>query len=99
MWKSAVKICHVAGFLWMQVLCIDEATASVDLETDQLIQRMIHEQFANNAVLTIAHRIHTIMDSDRVLVMQAGRVAEFEPPQVLLANPDSLFYGLVHGNS
>ena len=81
-----------------QVLCLDEATASVDHETDQLIQQTIRQEFRHNTVLTVAHRINTILDSDRVLVMQAGQVAEFAKPQDLLNNKDSIFYSLVHGN-
>ena len=84
--------------MYYQVLCLDEATASVDQETDQLIQKTIREQFASNTVLTVAHRINTVLDSDRVIVMQAGRVAEFAAPKDLLSNTRSLFYSLVHGN-
>ena len=80
-----------------QILCIDEATASVDLETDILIQQTIRTEFQHSTVLTIAHRINTIMDSDRVLVMADGTVAEFAPPGRLLSSPNSLFYKLVHG--
>ena len=79
------------------MLCIDEATASVDQETDTLIQQTIRKEFSDQTVLTIAHRINTVLDSDRVLVMSDGGVAEFGPPHRLLQNPDSLFYGLVHG--
>ena len=78
------------------MLCIDEATASVDLPTDQLIQQTIREEFDQNTVITIAHRINTVMDCDRVLVMDAGKVAEFDPPHDLLQDRHSLFYSLVH---
>ncbi|XP_069116792.1 ATP-binding cassette sub-family C member 10-like isoform X1 [Argopecten irradians] len=80
-----------------KVLCIDEATASVDLETDKLIQETIRQEFVNSTVLTIAHRINTIMDSDRVLVMDQGQVAELDSPENLLKNSQSQFYQLVHG--
>ncbi|XP_049547987.1 ATP-binding cassette sub-family C member 4-like [Anopheles darlingi] len=73
------------------ILILDEATASVDQRTDELIQRTIRTQFTNCTVLTIAHRIHTIMDSDRVLVMDAGRMVEFDHPQRLLQRPDGYF--------
>ncbi len=79
------------------MLCIDEATASVDQLTDSLIQETLRQEFKDHTVLTIAHRINTVLDCDRVLVMNAGRVVEFEPPSVLLQNPRSMFYGLVHG--
>ncbi|KYO39998.1 multidrug resistance-associated protein 1 [Alligator mississippiensis] len=67
-----------------KILVLDEATAAVDLETDQLIQSTIRSEFADCTVLTVAHRLHTIMDSNRVLVLQAGRIAEFDSPEVLL---------------
>ena len=67
------------------------------METDMLIQETIRTEFVDSTVLTIAHRINTIMDSDRVLVMSEGRVAEFAPPGRLLQDAESLFYGLVHG--
>ncbi|XP_015763601.1 PREDICTED: multidrug resistance-associated protein 7-like [Acropora digitifera] len=79
-----------------QVLCIDEATASVDLETDKLMQQTIREEFSESTVLTIAHRLDTIMKSDRVLVMDRGTVVEFDNPKVLLGSKRSFFYGLVH---
>ena len=77
-----------------KVLILDEATAAIDLETDDLIQATIRQEFADCTVLTIAHRLNTIMDSSRVLVLDAGRIAEFESPQNLLRNEDSVFYGM-----
>ncbi|XP_054161113.1 multidrug resistance-associated protein 1-like [Oppia nitens] len=74
------------------VLILDEATAAVDVETDTLIQTTIRSEFANCTVLTIAHRLNTILDSDRVLVLSDGRVVEFESPTVLLSNISSQFY-------
>ncbi|KAG0042053.1 Multidrug resistance-associated protein 1, partial [Gryganskiella cystojenkinii] len=79
----------------IQILCLDEATAAIDIETDNAIQVALRKSFKNCTVLTIAHRINTIMDSDRIIVLDQGRVAEFDPPQVLLSNPDSIFYSLV----
>ncbi|KAF9557780.1 hypothetical protein EC968_007434 [Mortierella alpina] len=79
----------------IQILCLDEATAAIDIETDNAIQIALRKSFQNCTVLTIAHRINTIMDSDRIIVLDHGRVAEFDPPQVLLNNPDSIFYSLV----
>jgi len=77
-----------------KVLVLDEATAAVDLETDDLIQATIREEFRDCTVLTIAHRINTIMDYDKIMVMDAGRVREFDSPQVLLEDSNSLFRGL-----
>ncbi|NXK78360.1 MRP2 protein, partial [Amazona guildingii] len=67
-----------------KILILDEATAAVDLETDHLIQTTIRSEFADCTVLTIAHRLHTIMDSNRVMVLQAGRIVEFDSPEELL---------------
>ncbi|XP_056643788.1 probable multidrug resistance-associated protein lethal(2)03659 isoform X1 [Diorhabda sublineata] len=78
-----------------KVLVLDEATANVDPYTDGLIQTTIRKKFDNCTVLTIAHRLHTIMDSDKVLVMDAGRVAEFDHPHTLLQNENGIFYSLV----
>ncbi|XP_069971116.1 ATP-binding cassette sub-family C member 3 [Penaeus vannamei] len=77
-----------------RILVLDEATAAIDLETDDLIQATIRSQFAHCTVLTIAHRLNTIMDSDRVLVLHQGSVAEFDTPARLLADPHSVFYGM-----
>ncbi|KAH9493041.1 Multidrug resistance-associated protein 7 [Bulinus truncatus] len=82
-----------------KVLCIDEATANVDMETDSLIQITIRSEFKDSTVLTIAHRIHTVLDSHRVLVLKDGAVAEFSPPGALLQDNGSLFYSLVYGSS
>uniref|UniRef100_A0A8C9SYZ2 Multidrug resistance-associated protein 1-like n=1 Tax=Scleropages formosus TaxID=113540 RepID=A0A8C9SYZ2_SCLFO len=67
-----------------RILILDEATAAVDLETDDLIQSTIRKQFSHCTVLTIAHRLHTILDSSRVMVLDAGRIVEFDSPSALL---------------
>lgn len=77
-----------------KLLILDEATAAIDLETDNLIQTTIREEFKDCTVLTIAHRLNTILDSDRVLVMDNGKVVELDPPQVLLSNRKSIFYSM-----
>uniref|UniRef100_A0A8C9Z033 ATP-binding cassette, sub-family C (CFTR/MRP), member 10 n=1 Tax=Sander lucioperca TaxID=283035 RepID=A0A8C9Z033_SANLU len=78
-----------------KVLCIDEATASVDQKTDKLLQQTIREKFQDMTVLTIAHRINTIMDCDRVLVMHAGKVVEFDTPAALCQTDHSILQRLV----
>ena len=67
-----------------KVLVLDEATASIDNATDAAVQLRIRQEFQDATVLTIAHRLHTIMDSDRVLVLEHGRVKEFDTPKALL---------------
>ncbi|KAG0044636.1 hypothetical protein BGZ83_010140 [Gryganskiella cystojenkinii] len=77
-----------------RILILDEATAAVDVETDELIQNTIRKEFADRTVLTIAHRIKTVMDSDQILVLDQGRVLEYAPPKVLLQDKGSMFYSL-----
>ncbi|XP_052048462.1 ATP-binding cassette sub-family C member 10 [Apodemus sylvaticus] len=81
-----------------KILCIDEATASVDQKTDQLLQQTICKRFANKTVLTIAHRLNTILNSDRVLVLQAGRVVELDSPSALRSQPHSVFQQLLQSS-
>jgi len=79
-----------------KILVMDEATAAVDFETDSLIQKTIREQFAGVTVLTIAHRINTIMDYDKILVLDRGLMVEFDSPENLLKDKNGVFYSLVH---
>ncbi|XP_031342454.1 multidrug resistance-associated protein 4-like isoform X5 [Photinus pyralis] len=78
-----------------KILILDEATANVDMETDTLIQETIRTQFSNCTVLTVAHRLNTIIDSDKVLVMDMGVAVEFDHPHLLLQNQNGVFYNLV----
>lgn len=77
-----------------KVLILDEATAAVDLETDSMIQTTIRKEFKDCTILTIAHRLNTIMDSTRILVLDKGKIGEFDSPSNLLANKQSNFYSL-----
>ena len=78
-----------------RILILDEATSSIDTATDGVIQGTIATAFADCTVLTIAHRLHTIIQSDRVLVLDAGRVAEYDTPAALLRRPGGAFKALV----
>ncbi|XP_033248602.1 multidrug resistance-associated protein 1 isoform X7 [Drosophila miranda] len=77
-----------------KLLVLDEATAAVDLETDDLIQKTIRTEFKECTVLTIAHRLNTILDSDKVIVLDKGQITEFASPTELLDNPKSAFYSM-----
>ncbi|KAI8972894.1 ATP-binding cassette transporter [Trametes punicea] len=77
-----------------KVLLMDEATASVDYATDELIGKTIRHEFADSTILTIAHRLRTVIDYDRVMLLDQGRIVEFDKPATLLSNPHSKFYAL-----
>ena len=77
-----------------KILVLDEATAAVDLETDSVIQKTIRESFIGVTILTIAHRINTILDYDKVLVLHKGTILEFDDPAILLENDQSVFHAL-----
>jgi ABC-type multidrug transport system fused ATPase/permease subunit len=77
-----------------RIFILDEATANVDLDTDKVVQALIRKEFANCTVLTIAHRIATVMDYDKIVVLDFGKVVEFDSPSALLQNPNSIFYSL-----
>ncbi|TPX76960.1 hypothetical protein CcCBS67573_g01803 [Chytriomyces confervae] len=74
-----------------RILVLDEATSSIDIKTDELIQKILREEFQDSSILCIAHRINTILDYDRILVLDSGRAKEFDTPSALLSNADSLF--------
>jgi len=77
-----------------RILLLDEATAALDSDTNVAVQHVLKAHFSDRTIFTIAHRLDTIIDNDRILVMNAGVVAEFDRPDVLLAKPDSIFYEL-----
>jgi ATP-binding cassette subfamily C (CFTR/MRP) protein 4 len=78
-----------------KLIVLDEATANVDLKTDELIQSSIRNRFKNCTVLTIAHRLNTVIDSDKIFVMDKGMVVEFGHPHQLLQNHEGFFYRYV----
>ena len=82
-----------------KIIILDEATANVDYKTDHLIQDVIRNRFKESTVLTIAHRLNTIMDYDKVIVMDQGRVVEFDKPEVLLQNKTGFFSRLVQSHN
>lgn len=71
---------------------MDEATANVDSKNEEIIQNTIHELLSNSTIITIAHRIKTILNYDRILVLKDGEVKEFDTPSNLISNKNSLFY-------
>lgn len=77
-----------------KILIMDESTASIDVHTEKKLQAIIKAAFGATTTITIAHRLETIMGSDKILVMSAGRVVDFDSPSVLLAKTDSLFRAL-----
>ncbi|MFZ9521699.1 MAG: ABC transporter transmembrane domain-containing protein, partial [Silvanigrellaceae bacterium] len=88
------QICLARALLQdTRILLLDEATANVDNQTDALIQQTIQSEFKNCTIITIAHRLHTVMNSDRIVVMQSGRIVECAPPRVLMADKSGVFSG------
>ncbi|XP_064490246.1 multidrug resistance-associated protein 1-like [Ornithodoros turicata] len=77
-----------------RILILDEATAAVDMETDELIQQTIRREFSSCTIITIAHRLNTIMDYDRVMVLDSGSIVECAPVEQLLKDEKSVFYSL-----
>ncbi|XP_071509693.1 ATP-binding cassette sub-family C member 5-like [Diadema antillarum] len=78
-----------------KIIFLDEATATIDNETDSLIQATIRGEFADRTVLTIAHRLHTVLDSDRIMVLDSGHIVEMDTPDRLLADKQSVFSAMM----
>lgn len=74
---------------------MDEATSNIDVKTESIIQKLIHKEFVDSTVITIAHRLNTIIHSDKVLVLHHGEVREYDNPKSLMKDQNSLFYQLV----
>ncbi|KAI8747945.1 multidrug resistance-associated protein 1 [Biomphalaria glabrata] len=77
-----------------RILIMDEPTSSVDVETDELVLKTVQKAFKHSTTIIIAHRINTILDCDRVMVIEAGQIVEFDDPQTLLNQENSHFYQL-----
>ncbi|XP_077987765.1 ATP-binding cassette sub-family C member 9-like [Glandiceps talaboti] len=82
-----------------KILVMDEATASIDMQTDAILQNVVATAFGDRTVLTIAHRVSTILDSDTILVLSDGKVVEYDTPENLRKREGSIFASLVKGNS
>lgn len=78
-----------------KILILDEATANVDFKTDKFIQETVKKEFKNCTVLTVAHKINTVMNSDKIIVIDDGKLVEFGSPSNLLLNSESLFAQIV----
>nr|XP_042913707.1 multidrug resistance-associated protein 1-like [Parasteatoda tepidariorum] len=75
-----------------KILVLDEATASVDIQTDNFIQNTIRTAFAKSTVITIAHRLNTVLDYDKIVVLENGTVLEVGKPSILLQDKGSRFH-------
>uniref|UniRef100_A0AAY5F1U3 ATP-binding cassette, sub-family C (CFTR/MRP), member 8 n=1 Tax=Electrophorus electricus TaxID=8005 RepID=A0AAY5F1U3_ELEEL len=80
------------------ILIMDEATASIDMATESILQRVVMTAFADRTVVTIAHRVHTILNADLVIVMKRGVILEYDKPEVLLGADDSVFASFVRAD-
>lgn len=78
-----------------KIVILDEATANIDVVTEEKIQHLIANEFKESTMITIAHRLNTIIGSDRVLVLSFGEVQEYDTPQNLMMNKDSEFSKLL----
>jgi len=92
--KQLICICR-AVLRKNKIVILDEATANIDIVTEEKIQKLMKKSFANATVFTIAHRINTIINSDRVMVLDAGKCIEYDNPQKLSKDPKSEFAQLI----
>ncbi|XP_044137451.1 ATP-binding cassette sub-family C member 9 isoform X3 [Bufo gargarizans] len=80
------------------ILIMDEATASIDMATENILQKVVMTAFADRTVVTIAHRVHTILTADLVIVMRRGNILEYDTPESLLAQEDGIFASFVRAD-
>jgi len=81
-------VCIARAFLKKsKIILLDEATSSIDIKSEEIVQTALEKLFEDCTVITIAHRLNTIMNSDKILVLGAGKVLEYDSPQTLLKNP------------
>lgn len=92
--KQLICLCR-AALKRNQIVILDEATSNIDVVTEKQVQQLIHTEFKDCTMITIAHRLNTIMSSDKILVMDHGEVAEFDKPEVLKQNKKSEFRRLL----
>ena len=92
--KQLICICR-AILRASKVVILDEATANIDVVTEQKIQKLISLEFKGSTMITIAHRLNTIIQSDRVMVLSFGQIVEFGQPATLMNDPASEFSGLL----
>ena len=77
-----------------KILVLDEATAAIDFQTDELIQKAVRKNFNDCTIITIAHRLNTIIDYDKILVLDKGEVREYDTPKALLSDNKTIFYSM-----
>lgn len=82
-----------------KIIVLDEATANLDPETDKMLQKTVEQSFEKCTVIIIAHRLNSVMNCDQILVLDAGKIAEFDKPDVLLENPNGFLTKMVKGES
>lgn len=78
-----------------KILILDEATSNMDPKTDEVMQEIIRNNFSDYTIITIAHRLNTVIDSDKVLVVDSGRIVQFGPPTILMKDKEGMFFKLV----
>lgn len=81
-----------------KILILDEVTSNMDSKTDEVMQKIIKNNFSDYTIITIAHRLNTVIDSDKILVVDSGRIKQFGAPKLLLEDREGLFFKMVQGD-